>query len=315
MPSRITDGDGEIIGSEHATRLPRRRWEVADERALQALRAGRPTLYVPPEGIFVWAGWPDADELCARCKHPETKHGPQEDEQAPTLGADGAVSDAAYPTRCRVPGCRCAAPRVDAYDPMEQIDEILREITALDVSSESALLAFVNRWGTLGLGLRENRGARWHIPFEAVSDTQHKLREIQSLAAGILRFRARRVRDDQAARQAVTTLNQHLASCTVRPALVVTRKGLVPQYRPGRLLDALYLGLWLWGFGEGKTLRRCAVCGGVFEVGVGNRKKQTCGETCKKRRQRARGRMKAKKERRSTRDGRRTTGTARAGGA
>lgn len=142
------------------------------------------------------------------------------------------------------------------YDPVKVAPEILLEAQGVAFDDAAALLAFVNRWGRLGVGLpaAEDFGA------DGVQQTGESLRELTRWVGILYVLQQGRCRTatwaDLAGMLHVRLGGVHLGA---RP----TRAGLRPVFPLRCLLDALYLELWGLAT-EAKRLRQCPRCQHFF---------------------------------------------------
>jgi hypothetical protein len=147
---------------------------------------------------------------------------------------------------------RSAAP----YHPIPQGSEILLEAQKAATTDAQGLLAFVNRWGVLDVGIpgKPDFGA------DGVEYTGEVLRE---LAAWIATLHAlqRGKKLPHAWAKLIKAFEEHLEG--VRFSARAGPRGLVPRLPVRRLLDVLYLELWGVATG-GKRLRRCKRCERFF---------------------------------------------------
>ena len=184
-----------------------------------------------------------------------------------------------------------------SYDPTkpEIAEEILSEISALDVESDESLLGFVGKWGLLGLSIDEfmlTMEAERPIPkmirtkpplpvLDSVSQSREAFRRLKGFMRrtyaiqhghwsdpslpkkrGPLRDRERFHR---------RALANDLGLALYRYPLCAGfrddgRINLVPVLRPRSLHGALYLELWRLIPSEKVELRRCAGCERLFTV-------------------------------------------------
>jgi hypothetical protein len=197
-------------------------------------------------------------------------------------------------------------PPLREYDPTEHAWEILRDATALDLADEFAILAFLNRWGLLGVAEPENEVQIWDPAWQ----TKDQIREVQRLGGWLSALKEQRWRDSAISsnmperelprnRKAwkdrsllawkvfAEELNGSLANVPVRLAILpsgLSRRREVKQcFLPRCLLDLLYITLWQIATEDDTVLRRCQSCKGLFSVARTNRKRVYCTRTCKNR--------------------------------
>jgi len=142
------------------------------------------------------------------------------------------------------------------YAPIPLAAEILLDAQQAATADPAGLLAFVNRWGVLGVGIP---GAP-AFGADGVGQTGEALRELSRWMATLHALQQGRETTNTWA-DLVAALNEHLQSVRVSAAL--GSRGLVPRLPVQRLLDALYLELWGLSTG-GKRLRRCKRCERFF---------------------------------------------------
>ncbi len=142
------------------------------------------------------------------------------------------------------------------YAPIPRAAEILLDAQQAATADPTGLLAFVNRWGVLGVGIpgAPTFGA------DGVKRTGEGLRELSRWIATLHALQQGRQTTNTWA-DLVAALDEHLQSVRVSAAL--GRGGLVPRLPVPRLLDTLYLELWGLATG-GKRLRRCKRCERFF---------------------------------------------------
>ena len=149
-----------------------------------------------------------------------------------------------------------ASARVPDYAPLPVAAEILLDAQGVAPDDPAKLLAFVNRWGRLGVGLpgAEDFGA------DGVQWTGACLRELTQWIQALYALQHRQPTTITWAELA-TVLETRLAGVHLGASPV--QHGLVPRFPLGRLLDALYLELWGWATAA-KRLRRCPRCTDFF---------------------------------------------------
>jgi hypothetical protein len=148
------------------------------------------------------------------------------------------------------------ATQTPPYAPIPRAAEILLDAQQAAPTDPAGLLAFVNRWGVLGVGIpgAPTFGA------DGVDHTGHALREFSRWMATLHALQQGR-KTTYTWTDLVAALDEHLQSVRVSAAL--GPRGLVPRLPVPRLLDALYLELWGLATG-GKRLRRCKRCERFF---------------------------------------------------
>jgi hypothetical protein len=144
------------------------------------------------------------------------------------------------------------------YDPLAVAPEILLDVQRTAPRDDAdALLAFVNRWGVLGVGIP---GADDFL-VDAVQRTATELRELARWMAVVHDLQARRRRAETWT-DVATLFRERLAGVHLQ-AQHAGRRGLLPSFRVPRLIDSLYLELWDVAT-SGKRLRRCKRCEDFF---------------------------------------------------
>jgi uncharacterized protein DUF6076 len=149
-----------------------------------------------------------------------------------------------------------AATPAPSYAPIPRAREILLEAQQAGTADTAGLLAFVNRWGILGVGIP----AAPEFGADGVEHTGEALRELSSWLA-TLHALQQGTETTHTWADLIAAFDEHLKS--VRFSAGLGRRGLVPRLPVQRLLDALYLELWDVATG-GKRLRRCKRCERFF---------------------------------------------------
>jgi hypothetical protein len=182
------------------------------------------------------------------------------------------------------------------YDAATQAPEIFVDAMRLDPDDPEELLAFVGKWGLLGL---HGGGV------EPVAEVRDELRRLQRLARWCEALHARRWKSPQLpappsgfakvpARKRLQRRWRLYAfafddetrrlDVTVRPILASDRRGRVrPELRPARLIEILYFELWRVSVDPATTLRVCEDCKALFPVRKSNALKKFCSWRCKNR--------------------------------
>ncbi len=149
-----------------------------------------------------------------------------------------------------------AATLARPYAPIPRAAEILLEAQQAATADTLGLLAFVNRWGILGVGIS---GAP-EFGADGVEHTGEALRELSTWIA-TLHALQQGTETTHTWADLITAFDEQLKS--VRFSAGRGSRGLVPRLPVQRLLDALYLELWGVATG-GKRLRRCKRCERFF---------------------------------------------------
>jgi hypothetical protein len=138
------------------------------------------------------------------------------------------------------------------YDPIPRADEILLEAQQAATADTQGLLAFVNRWGILDVGIpgEPDFGA------DGVAHTAQALGELSTWITALHMLQHGKETPHTWA-ELIEVFEVQLES--VRISAGPGHRGLVPRLPVRRLLDALYLELWSMATG-GKRLRRCKRC-------------------------------------------------------
>ncbi len=149
-----------------------------------------------------------------------------------------------------------APPPDSGYDPIPVAGAILLDAQRAATADVQGLLAFVNRWGVLGVGIP----GKDDFEADGVGKTGEALRELSEWVATLYALQ-RRVPSTHTWADAVHLFETRLGG--VRLSARLTRAGLVPRLPVARLLDALYLELWSVAT-RGKRLRQCKRCARFF---------------------------------------------------
>jgi len=198
-----------------------------------------------PGGFFVWRGWPEKP---------------------------GGAGEYGF-----IPGKGWRLPFGKLYRPTDCAREILIDFTRHDPEKPEDLLHFVNLWGCLGVGgTTYGRGG-----FDSVNKTRDAFRHLRALTDQLGRLKELEPPNDEGmqkkGRQRIgrtesdrylewTAFAQHLnphleaISPAIRPE---PGRGVRAIWRPKRLLDVLYLELWVWAT-DYETFGRCPECAAIF---------------------------------------------------
>ena len=149
-----------------------------------------------------------------------------------------------------------SAPPAAPYRPIPRAAEILLEAQEAATADAQGVLAFVNHWGLLEVGIpgAPDFGA------DGVERTGEALRELSAWIA-TLHALQRGTPTPHTWAELIKAFDVQLA--TVRFSARLGHRGLLPRLPVRRLLDALYLELWSMATG-GKRLRRCKRCERFF---------------------------------------------------
>ncbi len=142
------------------------------------------------------------------------------------------------------------------YDPIPVARAILLDAQRAATADAEGLLAFVNRWGVLGVGIP----GQDDFAADGVGKTGEALRELSEWIATLDALQHRKPTDRTWA-DAIQLFERRLGG--VRLSARQMRDGLVPRLPVARLLDALYLELW-GVVTRGKQLRQCKRCARFF---------------------------------------------------
>jgi hypothetical protein len=142
------------------------------------------------------------------------------------------------------------------YDPIPVAGAILLDAQRAATADAGGLLAFVTRWGVLGVGIP----GQDDFAADSVTKTGEALRELSEWIAPLDALQRRRPTDRTWA-DVVQLFETRLGG--VRLSARVQRGTLVPRLPVARLLDALYLELWGVAT-RGKQLRQCKRCARFF---------------------------------------------------
>ncbi len=308
---------------EYRTALPRYEWRITeDERTIQLVRRAV-EVYVPPGGLFVVK-----DVVCLRCRHEHPGSGGDPAAGAYTAAAPCIAPDCrckapviTYNPLEHGEALFTEATCIDPSDARVLLRFVNRwGILGLGLRREAggprwhgdfeaveetqlALRVFRQIADQL-YALKQHDWRSPALPSDAdlkamTEQWRGKMSEAHRRELGLASDDARsapiptRVRPKLHAIAFANKLNTYLATRQIQfvaapEALSNGGVRLVPAYRPVRLIDVLYVILWSKATGRDTTLRRCGACNGLFEVRVTNERKQWCGDTCKKRAQRAR---------------------------
>ncbi|MGH2370708.1 MAG: hypothetical protein ACRDI2_21230 [Chloroflexota bacterium] len=147
-------------------------------------------------------------------------------------------------------------PSVMGYDPVPVAGAILLDAQRAATADSVGLLAFVTRWGVLGVGIP----GKDDFTADSVTQTGEALRELSEWIATLNALQRRRPTDWTWA-DVVQLFETRLGG--VRLSARVQSGTLVPRLPVARLLDALYLELWGVAT-RGKQLRQCKRCARFF---------------------------------------------------
>jgi len=149
-----------------------------------------------------------------------------------------------------------AATPAPFYAPIPRAAEILLEVQQAATADTAGLLAFVNHWGLLAVGIP---GA----PAFGADGVEHTGEALHELSTWIATVHALQQGTETTRTWAdlITAFDEQLQS--VRFSAALRGRGLVPRLPVRRLLDALYLKLWDMATG-GSRLRRCKRCERLF---------------------------------------------------
>lgn len=142
------------------------------------------------------------------------------------------------------------------YDPVPVAGAILLDAQRAATADSVGLLAFVTRWGVLGVGIP----GKDDFAADSVTKTGEALRELSEWIATLNALQRRRPTDRTWA-DVVQLFETRLGG--VRLSARVQSGTLVPRLPVARLLDALYLELWGVAT-RGKRLRQCKRCARFF---------------------------------------------------
>ena len=161
---------------------------------------------------------------------------------------------------------------VKVYSPIEESEEILREVSRLDLRDREALLGFVNRWGRLGVGIPGEE----RFLFDGVQLTQKTLETLKYWAEW--HYLHQRGQGEDLREEFGFAVSAALSH--VHPAVRTTKTAFEPVYQLHSLKDALFLQLWIHAT-EGHRLRRCPSCRAIFYQT--RRDKKYCSIHCRNR--------------------------------
>lgn len=149
-----------------------------------------------------------------------------------------------------------APPPNSDYNPIPVAGTILLDAQQAATADAQGLLAFVNRWGVLGVGVP----GKEDFPADGVGKTGEALRELSEWIATLNALQRRRATNRTWA-DVVQLFEARLGG--VRLSARVQSGTLVPRLPVAGLLDALYLELWGVAT-RGKQLRQCKRCSRFF---------------------------------------------------
>lgn len=198
-----------------------------------------------PGGFLVWRGWPEKP------------------------GGSGKWGF--------TPGRGWQLPSGKLYCPTDCAREILIDFTRHDPEKPEDLLHFVNSWGCLGVG-----GTTYgRIGFDSVNKTRDAFRHLRALADQLAILKGLEPTNDEEVQKKgrqqrgrtasdrylewtafAQHLNPHLQAISpaIRPEV---DRGVRAIWRPKRLLDVLYLELWVWAT-DYENFGRCPECAAIF---------------------------------------------------
>jgi hypothetical protein len=172
---------------------------------------------------------------------------------------------------------------IDYYDPVKKGKSILIDLQRTSEEPES-LLRFVNKWGSLGVGIRGDETCL----YDGVEVTQAWLSWIKKW---IEAFYTRKQGKGEATWESLADfLNANLSE--ISPMARPVSNSLIPAFRVSRLLDAIFLELWDIAT-RGSKLRRCPACKALFFPERANQR--YCHKRCAVRVAVRRSRQRAKK--------------------
>jgi antibiotic biosynthesis monooxygenase (ABM) superfamily enzyme len=277
----VLEPDGEVAGW----------WE-----SLEALahRMGRPRPVWPDQGVFVPDGIrpPPASNKTYSVSFASGPSLWLSDDLAPGNHAQHdkrlhAVAQKFYPT-------------VQGYDATPHRGEIFQDLQKTDPNDSASVVAFVNRWGVLGIGIPALQAARLPCTFDGVAATVAWIDARRRWIEALLSLQRRKPVTVEASGLTLSpAVKAHyhgrlitwpiLAQClnTLVGSLPLTayvpqgRARLLPRYWFNSLADLLNAELWEFATGDGYKLRRCQGpgCRIVFRPQHANNKKY-CSRPC-----------------------------------
>jgi hypothetical protein len=148
----------------------------------------------------------------------------------------------------------------DYYNPTDFMHQILPAVQqAAAVGTEGAALAFVNRWGRLGVGIPGASDADW----DGVALTHYWLGRVRKWIEGYAALSK-----GKAAAASWPTLADFLNSAEmlaeVHHEAVATEHRLEARFRLHTLLSAVAIGLWDMAVAGGRRMRCCPECRALF---------------------------------------------------
>jgi len=148
----------------------------------------------------------------------------------------------------------------DRYNPTDSLREVLSAAQqAAAAGTAKAALAFVNRWGTLGVGIPDDETAEW----DGVELTLEWLRRVRNWLEGY-----RDLTKGKKTNAAWASLRDVLAGAemlgSVRHDVRASERGLQACFRLPTLLSAIAVGLWDTAVAGDRRLRRCPECSALF---------------------------------------------------
>jgi len=173
------------------------------------------------------------------------------------------------PTKARAVKLKDPQPR-GWYHPVNEGPAILLDVQRTSPQDPKALLKFVNKWGSLGIGISEKDD----FLFQGVLDTGKCL---EAISQWIQTYQAlqRKKKVNSSFGDLAYLLSGRLRN--IQPAVCATKKGFDPIFRVSRLIDAMWLECWEM-VTTGKQLLRCPECRAYFLPGRANQ--MYCNRRC-----------------------------------
>jgi hypothetical protein len=190
-------------------------------------------------------------------------------------------------------------PTVPGYDAFPYREDMLRDLQRTDPDDSASVLAFVNRWGVLGIGTPAIQVAGRPFPFDGVADTAAwigaRRRWVEALSAlqrgkpGTVGASGLDLSPAVTARyhdQPVTwpllaqSLNRLVGSLRLAAYVSPGRQGLSPRYWIDSLADLLNVEFWKLATDGGYKLRRCPGPGCRIYFRPARSNKTYCSRRC-----------------------------------
>jgi hypothetical protein len=157
------------------------------------------------------------------------------------------------------------------YNPVEEADQIIRDVMNIVVSNPAELLRFTNKWGVLEGGYKIE--GVW-VDFDSVVRTGKYIELFQFWMRGISKLQEGS-NDTASWNSLADFLSVMLAE--IRLGVHPAEQGIEPVFKVPRLLDSISLELWN-RITKGKRIQKCPECENLFFPGRANQ--EYCSRLC-----------------------------------